>query len=285
MILQLALGLMLSAAIGLAGYRSGALSRSGVLGAILTGTLIFGLGGIVPGLLLVSFFVSSSALSRYRARAKEKLAEKFQKGSRRDLGQALANGGLASLLIALAAFLPSAALFAGFIGALAAVTADTWATEVGVLAGSLPRLVTTGRQVPVGTSGGVTRLGSAAALAGAGFVGAAASILVVIGSLIPAALPPSILAVDWPSRWPALLAAAVVGGGLGALFDSVLGATVQGIYYCDHCGKETERKLHPCGLRTRRVRGFAWMDNDVVNLLASIVGSGAAALVWFLLAR
>ena len=285
MIIQIALGLLLSAAVGVAGYRSAALFRSGVLGAVLTGTLIFGLGGIVPGLSLVAFFVSSSLLSRYRARAKEGLADKFQKGSRRDLGQALANGGWAALLITLSVFLPSAALFAGFIGALAAVTADTWATEIGVLADGPPRLVTTGRPVPAGTSGGVTRLGTAAALGGAFFIGAAAVLLVLLGSFFPAALPPSAQMVDWPAAWPALLAAALVGGVLGALFDSLLGATAQAIYYCDRCDKETEKKVHACGQRTRRVRGWGWMDNDIVNLLASVLGSAAAAMVWLVLAR
>ena len=89
--MQVLVGLILSMAIGYAGYRQGALSRSGVLGATLVGTLIFGLGGWEWGLVLIAFFVSSSLLSRYRGREKEALAEKFAKGSRRDLGQTLAN--------------------------------------------------------------------------------------------------------------------------------------------------------------------------------------------------
>ena len=94
-------GMALSLAIGALGHRRGALSASGVMGALITGTLIFGLGGWEWGTLLAAFFVSSSALSFYRAREKEALAEKFAKGHRRDLGQALANGGLAALLAVL----------------------------------------------------------------------------------------------------------------------------------------------------------------------------------------
>src|SRR5262245_30796985 len=96
--LRLLLGLVLSAAIGALGYRRGSLSRSGVLGAVLVGTTIFGLGGWAWGTLLVVFFVSSSALSHYKERRKAALAEKFSKGSQRDLAQALANGGAGALL-------------------------------------------------------------------------------------------------------------------------------------------------------------------------------------------
>ena len=42
---------------------------------------------------------------------------------------------------------------------------------------------------------------------------------------------------------------AIAGLG-GALFDSVLGATVQATYYCDACRKETERPVHSCGRET-----------------------------------
>jgi len=63
------------------------------------------------------------------------------------------------------------------------------------------------------------------------------------------------------------------GGGLaGALFDSLLGATVQGIYFCDRCRKETERPVHRCGAQTRRLRGWTWLNNDWVNFLSSLVG-------------
>ena len=74
---RLVSGLTFSTAIGVMGYKRGALSGSGVAGAIITGTLIFGLGGWEWGALLIAFFISSSVLSFYRARDKENLAEKF----------------------------------------------------------------------------------------------------------------------------------------------------------------------------------------------------------------
>jgi uncharacterized protein (TIGR00297 family) len=279
-LLELVGGFVISLTIGLLGYWRGALKGSGVVGAVLTGTLIFGLGGWEWGALLIAFFVSSSALSFYRAEDKEGLTEKFAKGHRRDLGQALANGGVAALAAVFSKVLSPLYLplsggevwwFAACVGAMAAVNADTWATELGVLSPHPPRLITTGRQVEVGASGGVTWLGTAASLGGAAFIG----LLGGLGALA--------VGQGWAAAGVLLLAAAA-GGLAGSLFDSLLGATVQAIYWCDACQKETERKVHRCGAETRLVRGWPWLGNDLVNLIASAVGAlVAAGIGWALL--
>lgn len=269
-------GLALSLVIGVIGYRGGALSGSGVVGALITGTLIFGLGGWEWGVLLVAFFVSSSVLSSYHARDKQELAEKFAKGHQRDLGQALANGGVAALLALLSKLLPlpgggrEGVWFVACAGAMAAVNADTWATELGVLSPRSPRLITTGRRVEVGASGGVTWLGTVASLGGALFIG----LLGGLGALI--------LRQGWASAG-VLLLAATVGGLAGSLGDSLLGASMQAIYWCDACGKETERKVHRCGTQTRLSRGWRWLGNDLVNFIASAVGALVATGVGWLL--
>lgn len=264
--LELLIGLLLSALIAWLGYRRGSLSGSGVVGALITGPLIFGLGGWEWGLLLLAFFVSSSGLSHYRERDKEQLAEKFAKGHRRDLGQALANAGAAATLAIVHLFWPSPLLFVACAGAMATVNSDTWSTEVGVLSRRLPRLITTGRSVEVGTSGGVSGLGLAIGLAGAAFIavlGAGGALLAGEGGPVAAAA----------------LVGATFGGVAGSLFDSLLGATLQAIYWCDRCGKETERRVHRCGTVTRRVRGLSWLSNDAVNFAASLVGAAVAAAI------
>lgn len=285
---RLMIGLLLSAAIGLLALRRNSLAPSGVAGAILVGTLIFGFGGWTWGLVLISFFVSSSLLSHYRQADKIALAEKFAKGERRDLGQVLANGG-AGALLALAVFflidLQGQAragnplyvyLTLAFFGAMASVNADTWATELGVLARETPRLITTGRPVAPGTSGGITRYGTLAALTGAAFIGVAAFVLIQAAAL---ATSGSLLLTDLP-----IVVIAAAAGLVGSLFDSLLGATLQRIYWCDHCEKETERQVHSCGARTRPLRGWGWMNNDVVNFTASLVGgllAGSLGLLIF----
>ncbi len=87
-------GLLLSLGIGLYARRRGSLSNGGVLGAVVVGTLVFGLGGWVRAALVVAFFASSTLLSHLGERRKARFAEKFAKGSRRDLWQTLANGGV-----------------------------------------------------------------------------------------------------------------------------------------------------------------------------------------------
>ncbi len=266
---RLVLGLFLSLCIGVLGYWRKSLSPSGVAGAVGVGTLVFGFGGWVWGLLLILFFVSSSTLSHFRAPAKEPLAEKFDKGGQRDLGQTLANGGWGALTAAASFLWPHPLWFAAFVGAMAAVNADTWATEIGVLSPVAPRLITTRKRVAAGTSGGVSALGTAAALAGAAFIGAFAALFAWVAGM--------------PSPWIHLVVGAV-GGLAGSLVDSLLGATVQGIYHCPTCEKETERRIHRCGTTAQPLRGWPPLTNDWVNFLASVAGSAAAALLALALA-
>lgn len=280
---QLLLGLILSLAIGLLGYQRRSLTRSGVLGAVITGTLIFGLGGLTWGGLLVAFFVSSSLLSHWRAARKAAVADVFAKTGQRDLAQALANGGLGAALAVAHWLAPHPLWFAAFVGAMAAVNADTWATEIGVLNPTPPRLITTFKTVPAGTSGGISLFGTLAALAGGLFIGLSAVALTNLALLLPLRLG---------EGWGAGLAGqpqgvslpiiGAVAGLLSALFDSLLGATVQRVYVCAVCGKETERLVHH-GQTTRPLRGWSGLDNDGVNFLASLVGAVLGAVLGALL--
>ncbi len=270
---QLGLGIVLSGLIAFAAYRRGSLSRSGVAGAMIVGTAIFGFGGWVWGMLLVIFFVLSSLLSHYRETAKADLAEKFDKGHRRDLGQTLANGG-AGALLALAYWLhPSPALLAAFVGAMATVNADTWATELGVLSRRPPRLVTTWQAVERGTSGGVSGLGTLAALAGALTIGLAALVCSALDGLFGG---PGFALAGWT-----LLPAALLGGLAGSLVDSLLGATVQAIYYSARRHKETEKRIDPDGTPNARRRGWRWLNNDGVNFVSSLAGALVGVAMWW----
>jgi uncharacterized protein (TIGR00297 family) len=191
------------------------LSGRGAAAALAVGlTTIWGFGwrGFV---LLLAFFVSSSLLS-----------EKTSRNER----QVIANGGVA----ALAALAGS---WTAFAGALAAATADTWASEIGRHSRTPPRLITTGQPVPAGTDGGMTVLGTAGGVVGAGCVAA-------LSVLLRQAMGPGSA---HPRSFWAVIA---IAGGLGMVLDSLLGATLQG--------------------KTR------WLDNDAVNLLATLAGAAMA---------
>ena len=259
------LGLLFSSGVALLAYRRRSLTRSGVAGAILTGTTTVGLGGWSWGLSLIFFFVSSSLLSHFRERDKAALAEdKFSKGSERDILQVAANGGVATLLALIygisSSYKVQRICEAGYIGAFATATADTWATELGTLSPQPPRLITTGKPVPAGTSGGITRFGTGVAATGATALGLFYALL-------------------QRHRYLTLSLTGLISGLAGSLFDSLLGATVQVMYYCPLCEKETERRIHNCGTHTRPLRGIPWMNNDVVNFLATTFGAVVGILV------
>jgi uncharacterized membrane protein len=71
-------------------------------------------------------------------------------------------------------------------------------------------------------------------------------------------------------------------GVAGMLADSLLGATLQGRFYCAACGLPSERTVHRCGNDTRLEGGLAALSNDGVNLLATAVGGGLGAAWWAL---
>ncbi|NDJ53665.1 MAG: DUF92 domain-containing protein [Chloroflexi bacterium] len=294
-LVQLFIGIVLSLAISVLAYMRNSLSESGVIGAVVVGTIIFGLGEWHWGFLLITFFILSSLLSSYKKTQKEQTAaEKFDKGSRRDFGQVMANAGLGALLALLWAFSPwraSPALLGAFIGAMATVNADTWATELGVLAKQPPRLITTFKPVEVGTSGGVTIAGTLAALSGAVVIGGAMMLFEATYHFVTPALagwlarPAGGFQIvgsfnDWGLVFVSLnwmLLAAGIGGLVGSMFDSLLGATVQAIYYSKGREKETEKVIDPDGTPNTLLRGWKWLNNDWVNFISSIVGAVTAA--------
>ena len=280
--LQLGFGFIISAAIGWAAYRREALSPSGVAGAILTGTAIFGFGGWTWGLLLITFFVLASLLSKYKETTKANLAEKFAKGSRRDLAQALANGGAGALIAVASLFTHKPLLWFAFVGAMATVNADTWATELGVLSKRPPRLITTGKLVEVGTSGGISLQGTLATLVGGAVIGLAGALFLYVESLIrynPRVLLHSLSCLIYPGNCTLLPLIAALAGLAGSLCDSLLGATVQAIYYSPSREKETEKVIDPDGTPNTLLRGWHWLNNDWVNFVSSVVGAALAALL------
>src|SRR5688572_21338326 len=95
---MLFIGFFVCVFVAYAAMHRGALTPGGALAAIAVGGVIFALGGGIAGLALLAFFLSSSALSRYRRADKQKLTGGIlEKGDTRDALQVLANGGPAAL--------------------------------------------------------------------------------------------------------------------------------------------------------------------------------------------
>lgn len=257
-----ALGLLAAVTTALVARRAGSLSTSGAAAASAVGTAAVA-AGWRWGALLVLYFVLSSLLSHAWSDEKAgRTAGIVEKGGARDAAQVLANGGVFALCcVGMSAAGPGFAspLAAAAAGSLAAAAADTWATEIGTFAGGIPRAALTFRPVPPGTSGAVSAAGLAAMLAGAFAIALAARLLGL-----------------------SLLVGAVTAAGcIGALTDTLLGGSVQERRWCDDCARATERRRHDCGAVTRQVGGLAAMDNDAVNLLATVAGAASATLLAF----
>ena len=238
--------------------RTAPLTKSGLVAATLLGILA-ALGGWRFLALLIAYFFPAIALSRFRKAEKDRRSHGvLEKSGARDATQVVVNGGLfaACALVALwgNSIFHNAMLHAA-LGALAASSADTWATEIGILYGGAPVSVRTFKRVQAGTSGAVSIPGILAMIGGAAWVGFVSSALAL------------------STRAGIILA----GGVAGALMDTLLGATVQERRYCPACNADTERRVHNCGAATTLTHGYSWMDNDFVNLLATFVGAAVAA--------
>jgi uncharacterized membrane protein len=298
--IQFAIGLVAATLIGFAGYRAKALTLGGAIAAFGVGSITYGSGGVPFACVLLFFFVSAVILGRV-GRARKKTVIDIGKTGARDAWQVIANGGVATLCAGVSGVLyfcnglspighsgwteypPLSIPFnhsafwllqpdvwmVAFCGAYAAATADTWGTEIGMLAKQLPRSILTFRPVATGLSGGITAAGTLGEIVGALFVG-----IVAIAAFVFEYGPPGL------RLGPDRIAIAVVAGGIaGALVDSVLGATFQELRHCPNCNRSCETDPHACGSPTSLIRGAGWFSNDLVNFAATAAGAGTAFII------
>lgn len=281
-----ALAVTLAAAMSARGYRKGSLSASGAALAFFVG-----LGSCVAsvrfGLTLIAFFLSSSKVTKVGAARKRELEDGHQEGGNRNWVQVAANGGLGTALaLAFLCRVRSAglhpelplssatapvetALQAAYMCHYACCSADTWASELGVLARGHPRLVTTGRRVPPGTNGGVSAVGTAASVAGGLLIGV---VFFALGAAFDAPLPAGAPAP--PPQWP-LVPLGAVAGFVGSMVDSLLGATVQYSAWCERKRLVVEAP----SATARHIAGYDLLDNHQVNFLAAAATAALGAVV------
>ncbi len=165
--------------------------------------------------LLILFVVGSVLATRFRI--DEKRRQQVQEGTagERGVSNVLAHilipTGLAVGVVLFPADAPTVAVL--FASALAFGAADTFASEMGVLAGAA-RSILSFRPVRPGTNGGVSAVGEGWALLGAVTTGVVGALLFqLFGSPSPAA--------------PFLIVVVTIAGFLGCQVDSVLGETLE----------------------------------------------------------
>ncbi len=293
------LAALVSAALSLAGHRLGVLTRGGAIAAFATGfgVLYFeprlfpalfamvALGEIstrirvrkdlrraavaAPESALSNETNASSieSLSAHSNDAKAHSLNTRKLHKPRGAGSVFGNGGVALALAIMAGLSRFAAfgnspvnefgicpsnsayflLFAAAAGALAAAAADTVSGEIGRAFRAKAVLITTFKPVEIGSNGGVSLDGTLSGIAGSAVIALIAAIFANFGP-------------DFAANTPQFAIIVTISGALGSVFDSVLGATVEGRPFC--------------------IGGRALsLGNDGVNFLCTLAGAISAAVI------
>jgi uncharacterized protein (TIGR00297 family) len=257
-LLNFLVGIFLAIVISIFSYRLRLLTKTGTAAIFILAVLIYGFGGWKFTLPIFIFFISSSLLSKFRKKRNATVETYFEKSGERDHYQVFANGGVAGLFVVLNYFYPSELLYIVYVSILAAVCADTWATEIGTLSGNKTFDILTFKKVEQGVSGGISFNGTLGSFVGALII-ASTSLLWIQSDYLPVLLIISF------------------AGLFGSLTDSLVGSAFQAQYNCKVCNRITERKEH-CSELSELHKGIYWVNNDVVN-----AGSGVSGGVFSIL--
>ena len=246
------------------------------------------------GITLLAFYWTSSKLTRVGSKIKGELEEGVTEGGERGSMQVLACSLVAVICACLRRILVgkdgpllfTAAtgtsllgdrLTLAYVAFFACCAGDTWASELGVLSKSLPRLIIKPwKKVPPGTNGGVSPIGLGASAAGGMLMGLLHGIFVPGGmaSILPSSILSSISLLEFGREILVLTFVGFMGGLGGSLLDSLLGATVQATYYDD----EQKKVAKNPGPNTSKVGGFGFLSNEMVNVVSTAVSALLAAL-------
>lgn len=257
--LQIFAGIIMSGFLAYISYRYKFLNPGGAIGAFIMGAIVFGLGGFPYTVPILIFFLSSSFLSLTGKKRKKMIEESYQKSGTRDFFQVFANGGVATVILVFSFFLDSHSLYPIYLVAIAAATADTWGTELGIYSKKEPLLITSMTPVEAGTSGAVSLFGSISSLIGSSAIAFSGLFfynmdLYLIGMI-------------------------AIFGYFGSIIDSILGSSIQAQYKCSVCNRITERRIH-CMKTTNWLKGHPNVDNDIVNIFSILLASIISLIIF-----
>jgi uncharacterized protein (TIGR00297 family) len=168
LVTQLLTAFLVTAAFAALAYALGMVSRSGALGGLLVGTIVYACLGPRGFAVLALFVVGGSLLTRLGYRSKQRAGTAQEHGGRRGARNALANCAVAVLCAILARATGSDLFTIAFVASLGAAFADTSESEIGQLLSRAPRLITTLKKVPPGTDGAISLPGTLAGITAAG---------------------------------------------------------------------------------------------------------------------
>ncbi|CAO3616586.1 unnamed protein product [Cunninghamella blakesleeana] len=252
--------------------RKKSLTINGAAGAFLLGMVTFSSSYWLFTIVLLTFFITSSKLTKVKAERKRQLEEDYDLLSERSLIQVICNGLIGGVAASFFHVYGESALCYDvtnwgkalvwiYIGHYACCAGDTWASELGILNKSDPYLITTWKRVAPGVNGAVSPLGLAASLGGGLTIGLASAISLLFDQRCTG------------FAWDLVLLGSLAGLG-GSLIDSLLGATVQETLF----SKDKNMVVSNKNKETVVISGWNILDNHQVNLLSSLITSSLCGL-------
>ena len=228
------------------------LTLPAALAALCVLLVILAFGGYPAAAYILSVYLVCALVHRLNKKKKNRHSD-----GARGLFQVVENGGIGTLALSLFGLLGQPAALCAYYAAIAEFFADTMASDVGTLSRREPVDLCRLRRVPRGRSGGVSLLGTLAALGGA-LLGGALSMLAGL------------------SLWQA--ASVAVAATVGMLADSVIGSLLQAKRRCAVCGDYTEKRRH-CETPALHTGGIPWLTNGGVNLVCTLLAAALAAVL------
>eukprot|EP00899_Mesostigma_viride_P022651 jgi/Mesvir1/3570/Mv12034-RA.1 len=278
----LLLSAIVAAAFAFRGYKKRSLSKSGALAAFVVGSTTASCGLRYAATLIV-FYISGSKATTFRSEEKSRIEAGFVAGGQRNWIQVVSNsltGTLLALFLVARVGWNGAHLdcgvdpvatraLAAFLAHYACCAGDTWASELGILSRSNPRLITTWKLVHRGTNGAISSQGTLLSAMGGGLVGAVFLVTGMLTVRVPGHTPldASLLMRQWR-----LLPLGVGVGLLGSLADSLLGATLQFSGFC----RNKQKVVSKPGPSVTHISGYNVLNNHAVNLISSALMAAAA---------
>jgi uncharacterized protein (TIGR00297 family) len=199
-------------------FRARTADLSGLFSAALVGIILLVFAapqGPQWFLIMLAFFIVGSAATKYKFEYKKRIGVQQGHSGARGYRNVFANGIIAAAAAVLFGVFQQPLFVVMYVGCVATAAADTVASEIGVT-GGIPRMITTLKQVPIGTNGGITVTGETVALLGGFGISVVAMLLSVIT--------------------PQMMAICTLAGFVGTNIDSVIGATLENKGFLGNAG-------------------------------------------------
>jgi len=259
---NLIISIILSLLLGALAFYKKAMTNSALILAIVLAFLITYFGGLCAYLILVAVFLGTVVANKIKKSERIKVNKNIiEKSGKKDIVEIIANVVTGAVFIILYKITKVNIYFLVYASIMAESLADSLASDIGVLSKKSPINILTLKKSEPGLSGNISALGLASSFFGS-------LIIAIIFSIF--------------NFQTSSLIIITLSGFLGAIFDSILGATIQVKYKCQKCSKIVEKKIH-CEKETIYYKGIKIINNDTVNLISNVFAAIIATTIYLII--